>query len=426
MSTTATKKHLKYGDYRVALICPQEVELSAVWYMLDEEHTRLASKKGDSNRYIFGEMSGHNVVIGFLPQGSQGVGEAARVATDMKRTFPEIKLRLLVGTGGGVPSSTNDIRLGDVVIGMPEGIHGGVVQYDLGKDTVAGFERKGFLNPPPTVWRNAVVEMRGDHRTKTNRIDEFISTMTDKYPQLALYGHPGQEKDVLFLPNNEHLSGEATCDNCNKRMVVDRPDRSSNHPKLFYGLIASGHKVENANTRDQISREAGGALCFEMEAAGLMNDFHCVVIRGIADYADSHQYDEWHAYAAAVAAGCAKELLTYMDTAIDLPAAMTDQELLEKTAELYRRVLKVGRTTLGEEHSARLVSINNLAAVLENQGRHEEAENLLLSAIASIFRSLDQDMPTTKRSTRNLVDTQGSQIREEETMVGIVDATTFT
>lgn len=46
-----------------------------------------------------------------------------------------------------------------------------------------------------------------------------------------------------------------------------------------------------------------------MEAAGLMDDFHCVVIRGICDYADSHANDKWQNYAAAVAAACAKTYL---------------------------------------------------------------------------------------------------------------------
>jgi nucleoside phosphorylase len=50
-----------------------------------------------------------------------------------------------------------------------------------------------------------------------------------------------------------------------------------------------------------------------MEAAGLMNDFRCIVIRGISDYADSHKNDIWHPYAAAAAAGLAKELLSYLE-----------------------------------------------------------------------------------------------------------------
>jgi hypothetical protein len=49
-----------------------------------------------------------------------------------------------------------------------------------------------------------------------------------------------------------------------------------------------------------------------MEAAGLMNDFPCLVIRGICDYADSHKNDCWQRYAAAAAAACAKEILHIM------------------------------------------------------------------------------------------------------------------
>jgi hypothetical protein len=47
-----------------------------------------------------------------------------------------------------------------------------------------------------------------------------------------------------------------------------------------------------------------------MEAAGLMNTFPCVVIRGLCDYADSHKNKQWQEYAAATAAAYAKELLS--------------------------------------------------------------------------------------------------------------------
>ena len=78
------------------------------------------------------------------------------VAKDMARTFLSIELRLMVGIGGGVPSEKNDIRLGDVVVSMPDGQHGGVVQYDLGKNTEDGLIMKGFLWPPPDILRSAV------------------------------------------------------------------------------------------------------------------------------------------------------------------------------------------------------------------------------------------------------------------------------
>ncbi|KNB08102.1 hypothetical protein FOXG_09101 [Fusarium oxysporum f. sp. lycopersici 4287] len=50
---------------------------------------------------------------------------------------------------------------------------------------------------------------------------------------------------------------------------------------IHYGLIASSDKLmKDATIRDELVREEG-ALCFEMEAAGLMNHFLCLIIRGI-------------------------------------------------------------------------------------------------------------------------------------------------
>jgi hypothetical protein len=46
-----------------------------------------------------------------------------------------------------------------------------------------------------------------------------------------------------------------------------------------------------------------------MEAAGLMDNFPCLVIRGICDYSDTHKKKNWQPYAAATAAAYAKELL---------------------------------------------------------------------------------------------------------------------
>jgi hypothetical protein len=80
---------------------------------------------------------------------------------------------------------------------------------------------------------------------------------------------------------------------------------------VHYGAIASGNQVmKDGVTRDRMSSELGSVLCFEMEAAGLMNSFPCLVILGICDYADSHKNKGWQPYAAATAAACAKELLS--------------------------------------------------------------------------------------------------------------------
>ncbi len=289
-----------YEDYTVGVICAIEFEMSAVRYMLDKEHRRLKRQKGDSTMYFLGELSGHNVVLACLP-GTQGKGAAALVAKDMARTFPSIELRLMVGIGGGVPSPKNDIRLGDVVVSMPDGYHGGVVQYDLVKSTVDGFFLKGFLSPPPDILRSAVGLMRGDHRVAQNKIPQFLSAMFEKSSRLQkFYQSPAPELDELF-----ELDG--------KTKVANRPTREAG-PEIHYGLVASGDQViRSAANATEISKRVGGndILCFEMEAAGIMTQYPCIVLRGISDYADSHKNDAWQHYAAATAAACAKELLLY-------------------------------------------------------------------------------------------------------------------
>jgi nucleoside phosphorylase len=89
-----------HENYTVAVICALGFEMSAVRYMMDREHPQLPPRPGDSNRYVLGELSGHNIVLAFLP-GNQGKGAAAIVATNMARTFPSIEWRFLAGIGGG-------------------------------------------------------------------------------------------------------------------------------------------------------------------------------------------------------------------------------------------------------------------------------------------------------------------------------------
>ena len=63
-----------------------------------------------------------------------------------------------------------------------------------------------------------------------------------------------------------------------------------------------------------------------MVAAGLMDDFPCIVIRGICDYADSHKNDAWQDYAACVAAAYAKALLDTL-----APAKVNEMKTIQGT-----------------------------------------------------------------------------------------------
>jgi tetratricopeptide (TPR) repeat protein/nucleoside phosphorylase len=311
-----------HEDYTVAIVCPLELEMSAMRYMLDREHPDLPRKPGDPNLYVLGEISGYNIVLAWLP-GNIGKGSAAAVVTNIERTFTSITWRFLVGIGGGAPSEKHDIRLGDVVVSMPEGQYGGVVQYDLGKDTDHGFQLKGFLAAPPASLRGAAIKMKSDHLVKNNRIEDFIATMLQKGERLRRYLKP-DGNDVLFDSEYPHASPGSSCASCDRTRSVNRRPRGFDGPVIHYGLIASGDRVIKSAVKRDLNAALGEILCFEMEAAGPMTELPCIVIRGISDYADTHKNDAWQCYAAATAAACTKELLTYA-----APIVMTRRDMVK-------------------------------------------------------------------------------------------------
>lgn len=111
-----------------------------------------------------------------------------------------------------------------------------------------------------------------------------------------------------------------------------RESRDREEVVVHYGTIASGNQVmRSAAERDRVSTELGGVLCFEMEAAGLMNSFPCLVVRGICDYADSHKDKRWQPYAAAMAAAYAKEVLSVIPLA-QVAASRTAEEAIRKAS----------------------------------------------------------------------------------------------
>lgn len=123
-------------------------------------------------------------------------------------------------------------------------------------------------------------------------------------------------------------------------MLVVRENRETLAPVVHYGTIASGDQViKDARKRDEIAREIG-ALCFEMEAAGLMDNFPCLVIRGICDYADSHKNKRWQRYAAVAAAAFAKELLGQI-TLQGVDQTPTVAEVLKEGAYGFMMVMEI-------------------------------------------------------------------------------------
>lgn len=289
----------QYNRYTVAWICALYIEMAAARAMLDEIHETLPRNPEDTNSYVLGSIQGHNIVVACLPISQYGTNNAAMVATNLKRTFPGVCLGLMVGIGGGVPAKA-DIRLGDIVVGTS------IVQYDLGKIMSDGkFERTAIPRTHDLLLGTTVANLRSKHEHEPSRV---TSILQQKFKSNREYNRP-IAPDRLFQVTYEHQSQSPGCDECDQSKLITRSKRISDPLKIHYGAIASGNQVmKHGATRDNVARELD-VMCFEMEAAGLLNVLPILPIRGICDYSDSHKSKEWQKYAAATAAAYARELI---------------------------------------------------------------------------------------------------------------------
>ena len=294
-------------------------EYVAARAFLDERHEPPESvSSNNSNVYTLGKVGKHSVVVAVLPDGEYGIAAAAGVARDMLNSFPNIRIGLMVGIGGGAPSRKHDIRLGDIIVSTPRDGKGGVFQYDFGK-TIQDrkFRTTGFLNQPPGLLRAAVTDLRAQYEEEGHQLEGAINTVLEKTPKLRKkYRRPDRSSDRLYQPGvthppNDEIDCAIACSADLSNLIL-RPERTEeeDNPAIHYGLIASANQLmKDASIRDILAAEKG-VLCFEMEAAGLMNQFPCLVIRGVCDYSDSHKNKEWQGYAAMAAAAYATDLLS--------------------------------------------------------------------------------------------------------------------
>ncbi|KAK7990382.1 kinesin light chain 3 [Apiospora arundinis] len=280
-------------------------ELPPSRLMLDEEHdTSNYDTTYDDNIYACGTLAGHNVVVATCAPGMTGNINAGRVAGPMFKTFSGIRMAVLVGIGGGVPrAQPSDVHLGDVAVVWPSDGGPACVYYDSGRwHTDRQFEMLGTINRPDQVLLNALGKLASDHKMDRSTFHEHQERLL-RSKHKRKFTFPGLDKDRLFQASYQHAGvyGDR-CAGCDASQLVARPERTEEDAAgfLFHrGRIATGNAViQDGERRDEIRGRCDGALCVEMEAAGVDVSRPCLVIRGISDYADSHKGDAWQSYAA--------------------------------------------------------------------------------------------------------------------------------
>lgn len=295
--------------YRIAWIAPLLIEARAAICSFDKLHDgQFPLDRGDDNVYIAGEIGGHHAIIATLPTGQEyGNGSAAALASQIKKFFPNLWFGLLVGVAAGLPNFSifppRDIRLGDVLVGLPEGDHAGLIAYDLGRETdnegLKLLQDGRVLAPTEPVIRSAIGKIRLFAPDGIATFLQHYEAIRQKKHEAGDFNDPGQDKDHFYQTDADGFEHLVTRD--------VRP--SSARTRVWYGAIGSGEKVmKNARKRNEL-RDKHNIIGLEMEAAGTMNRIPVGVIRGVCDYGDRHKANEWQPYAAAMAAAYAKAIL---------------------------------------------------------------------------------------------------------------------
>lgn len=335
------------SEFEIAIICALGAEADAVCYVFDqfwdENGHQYGRALGDFNHYTTGRIGHHNVVLALLP--NMGKAGAAGAAASLRSSYHNVRLALVVGVCGAVPySQEGDVLLGDVVISTT------VVQHDFGSQYTDRFVRKDTvldnLGRPNKDVRSLLMTLgMGRERDRMERQTvNFLQQIQAKASQSrrdwnTKYVYPGAERDRLFEPGYRHkhrgrptcvcrdCQGDAdpvcqdalvsSCDyiGCDESHLISRERLravragATPHPVVHQGASASGDMViKSANTRDRLAREEG-VVMLEMEGAGVWEEFPCIVVKGVCDYADSHKNKSWQSYAAATAAAASKAIL---------------------------------------------------------------------------------------------------------------------
>ncbi|KAE8378285.1 nucleoside phosphorylase domain-containing protein [Aspergillus bertholletiae] len=371
---------LRCTDYKIGWVCALPRELAAATAMLDVVHDRPCDlpwqPRVDHNQYSFGRIGSHNIVLAVLPFGIYGTTQAAIATKMMGNAFPGLIFVLMVGIAGGVPGPTHDIRLGDVVVSRPVAGHSGVLQFDFGKTGQGGeVTPTGVLNHSPLEALAALSAVETRYMMMGGTLKDVISSALLRHPRMrGMFSHPGVRNDVLYQTDYDHVPG-IQCGSCSQARIKRRQPRRTTEPKIHYGLIGSGNQViKSGRFREQL-RQKHDILCLEMESAGIMDTFPCVVIRGISDYADSHKNDLWQGYAAITAAAYARDLLLSMGAPAMSAPRQRRLSVSERTAYPSRSYNPEPRPP-----RARVAEVRSNQQRGDSRSRNEHSKRLLQGA----------------------------------------------
>ena len=293
MMTARVDRPSDRADFQIGIITALDLETESVIKHFDKSFDTNGYTYGkhalDDNSYSTGQILGKPVVLCQLA--SMGKLEASTTAQDMRLSFENIRVLLLVGVAAGNPwiSDNQPILLGDVVLSTH------VIEMDYGRLYPHGIElRRGVdheLTKSDRRVRNFLVRLREPSKKM------WLASKVDEGTSLDVF--PGQDLDILYDSNyihkhriqscdvcqNSEDQNDETCDlakvsscqelQCSTLNSADNERRSLTRPSIgpesqvrkcqvHFGTVASGSSViKSALHRDQFSKSTPGIVAYE-------------------------------------------------------------------------------------------------------------------------------------------------------------------
>ncbi|KUL87782.1 hypothetical protein ZTR_03264 [Talaromyces verruculosus] len=273
---------LTYEDFTVGWICSLSQVFEAARDMLDEEYSTLSVL--DSDTYVLGKIGQHNVVLADPLSEALYRKSTSTVALKMISTFFNIRFIISTGVGTSPSTSSRHLRVGDVVVGTPDGSHNGVVQFNA---QIKG-QKDYMFNAPPKTLLTAVSRLQATHAEGNEKLLPFFPRASSNCALVeAQTKHPAAEtkQPVEEDQHNECLTGD--CDHV---------------PKIHYGLIAVGY-TGYGNAED--------VSCFDWHTRTVLKGFPCLYVRAMSPASNltPRETKEREKYADATASAYVRELL---------------------------------------------------------------------------------------------------------------------
>lgn len=328
------RSRLKLDYVSIGVLTALEVEYAACRDIFDPHETGVERHRDATSGQLTSwlcpiapkqEAGEHIVAISLLPD--MGNNAAAIAANILLQHCPQLRYLIMCGIAGAVPnldSAEEHVRLGDIVVTNNVGI----IQYDRGKqrdplrsvdsatDPLAGMEFRGPPRVPCVDLLSAVRRIHADEeRLGPQDFREWelkINAFLDRCADREKWKRPYHTKDVLC-----DAADESGARSKHPRDNARRSIGQVKCPRVFRGPIGAANIVLADPERRDALRTKHKIKAVEMEGSGVADASWVarsgyLVVRGTCDYCNSQKNDEWHNYAALIAAAYARTVVEYM------------------------------------------------------------------------------------------------------------------